>query len=625
MSGLGDLIIRLLADTTDFESGMTRSAHVSEREMRKIEANAAKLGAAFAAAATVATGAMVLMTKSAIDAADEIGKMSQRIGMSVESLSALQYSAKLSDVSMSALEQTLKHLSTSMLSTQAGTGAAQAAFRALGVSVEASKGSLKSNQEVMAELADKFAAMEDGAGKTALAMRIFGKSGAELIPLLNQGAAGLRENADEARRFGIIISTETAVSAEKLKDNITRLTEASRALGLGIANFSLPWLNKMVEQLVEGERIAGSFGKALSLFGMSTIGSGNAGAKIQELGAQLTELQSKRERMVEQGRTGWLPEIDQEIEDTRKRLEFAKLLQRQVALELGAGVGRDERARFGGGGKTPAPVLPDLTQLAKANDRAMADARLLAEGEQQFARDATEAWSLFAESRARQIAEESALQADKMQAWYRMIDAGDEQLFKQSEYIAVNSKSMTQLAIEAADTQAKAGEKAARELGLVFVSAAEDSLRHWQGVGKLLKSIGADIAQIIFRKSVTERLGASITKGVGSLDLGTLFQGTQAPAPVGDAIALAPLPSFDVGTDYVPHDMIAKVHRGEKIVPAAENAAGGRVVNHFAVDMRGATVEAVARLERLVMQVNGSLERRAVAAVSGAQARGVLP
>lgn len=34
------------------------------------------------------------------------------------------------------------------------------------------------------------------------------------------------------------------------------------------------------------------------------------------------------------------------------------------------------------------------------------------------------------------------------------------------------------------------------------------------------------------------------------------------------------LNSFDVGTDYVPHDQIALIHKGEKIIPAAQNKPG---------------------------------------------------
>ena len=53
------------------------------------------------------------------------------------------------------------------------------------------------------------------------------------------------------------------------------------------------------------------------------------------------------------------------------------------------------------------------------------------------------------------------------------------------------------------------------------------------------------------------------------------------------------------------------VHKGEQIIPAGENRSGPV----FNVDMRGASVEAVQRLESLVQRVNGSIESRAVRAV----------
>lgn len=51
---------------------------------------------------------------------------------------------------------------------------------------------------------------------------------------------------------------------------------------------------------------------------------------------------------------------------------------------------------------------------------------------------------------------------------------------------------------------------------------------------------------------------------------------------------LAKLPSFDVGTDYVPHDMFAKIHAGEKIVPAAQNKPGvGGFTQHLTINIAG--------------------------------------
>jgi hypothetical protein len=73
--------------------------------------------------------------------------------------------------------------------------------------------------------------MKDGANKTAIAVELFGRSGANLIPLLNGGARALSDATDEATRFGLIVSTEAGRAAEQLNDNLTRLGAVVRGAG----------------------------------------------------------------------------------------------------------------------------------------------------------------------------------------------------------------------------------------------------------------------------------------------------------------------------------------------------------------------------------------------------------
>src|SRR5690606_19760346 len=84
---------------------------------------------------------------------------------------------------------------------------------ALSISVTDAAGRMKTADRVLVELAERFSRMEDGAGKTEIAVRLFGDSGARLIPLLNQGAAGMASMAEQSDILGNTLTQKSAVAA----------------------------------------------------------------------------------------------------------------------------------------------------------------------------------------------------------------------------------------------------------------------------------------------------------------------------------------------------------------------------------------------------------------------------
>lgn len=248
----------------------TRAAIASAQQgLQALTTSAAGLGLQLGALGGAASlGGLALMAKQAIDAADGLGKMAQKVGVSVESLSALEYAGKLSDVSLEQLGTGLKKLSVNLneVATNAD-GDAAAAFRAIGVSVTDAAGNLRNADEVFADVAEAFAGMKDGAGKTALAVAIFGKAGADLIPMLNAGADGLRTMRGEAEALGLVFNGDTAKQAEAFNDNLTRLAEASRGFGNEVATIVLPTLGALSQEFVdaakEGTGFAGMLGSGL--------------------------------------------------------------------------------------------------------------------------------------------------------------------------------------------------------------------------------------------------------------------------------------------------------------------------------------------------------------------------
>lgn len=243
-SVIGALRVDLGLNSAQFTAGLKNA----QGALGKFGTVAARGFTAVAAAATVAAGALGIAVKGAIDHADALNKASQKAGVAVEALSRLEYAAKLSDVSLEGLTGGLQKLSKSMADVAAGKGPSTA-FAALGVSVKDAAGNLRDGDVVFADIADRFSRIEDGATKTALAMAIFGKSGAELIPLLNSGRDGLKQMADESDRLGFTISTKTARGAERFNDTLTKIGGILQGVVNKVMTAALPALQSLADTL----------------------------------------------------------------------------------------------------------------------------------------------------------------------------------------------------------------------------------------------------------------------------------------------------------------------------------------------------------------------------------------
>ena len=196
--------------------------------------------------------------KQAIDLADHLNKLSQRTGIATESLSQLQYAAKLADVSSDSLTTGLKKLNVSIANGIAGDKEKVAVFKALGVTLTDTSGKTKTADQVLLDLADTFAKSKDGAGKTAAAVALLGKAGDEMIPLLNGGGEALRELMKEADKLGLTISSDFAARAEAFNDNLTRLGTGGQKLAIVLGSDLVDALTLVVQALTDDKLNAAS-------------------------------------------------------------------------------------------------------------------------------------------------------------------------------------------------------------------------------------------------------------------------------------------------------------------------------------------------------------------------------
>lgn len=296
---LATLSVDLVAKLAKFEADLGAAARASEKSAQQIGramdgARAAVTSLGGAIAGVLSAGAVVGAIKSSADYADQIGKLSQKIGIATEDISGLAYAAKLSDVSNEALSTGIKKLST--LIAEGGEK-----FKYLGINIKDAQGNSKDTLTVFAEVADRFAGMEVGAEKTALAVALFGKSGSDLIPLLNQGAAGIKAATDEARRFGLIVSKEAAAAAEQFNDNMTRLRASTQGATVAIAGPFIKVLGESTEAMLRAAEQGGRLAGLVAL--IQGLATGSDQQKNDKTLVDLTEKLLRAEKILQAARS----------------------------------------------------------------------------------------------------------------------------------------------------------------------------------------------------------------------------------------------------------------------------------------------------------------------------------
>jgi hypothetical protein len=202
---LGSLVVRLGADVAGFRADLSKASSIAQKELGSIERSARGIHSSFRTlgaglVAGLSVGALVSFVKSGIDAADQLGVISKRTGVTVEQLSVLKFAAEQSETSFDTLATGLQKFEVNL--AKAGISGTQT----IGM---------------LTALADHFQQTEDPAKRLQIAVKAFGKSaGPELVPFLALGRAGIEELIAKAREMGLEISGDTAKAADDFNDQL---------------------------------------------------------------------------------------------------------------------------------------------------------------------------------------------------------------------------------------------------------------------------------------------------------------------------------------------------------------------------------------------------------------------
>ena len=242
-----------------------------ERKYGQVGGNMMKFGGKLLAASTTVGGAIIGMAKSTADYGNTAAKTARSVGMDAEEFQKLSYAAKYAGVDQQKLSASMVRLNKNIVAAAGGSKAAQQTFKDLGINLKDSAGNLRAPNEILADIADVFSSTEDGAGKTALAYELLGRSGADMISLLNGGSAGLKTMGAEAERMGLVISNDAAHASEDFCDNLDRVTDSIRGVVFQMGAAMMPAINntaikikevitKVTEWLRENPKLASTIG-----------------------------------------------------------------------------------------------------------------------------------------------------------------------------------------------------------------------------------------------------------------------------------------------------------------------------------------------------------------------------
>lgn len=594
MASIGSLVAELSANTASFQKDMGKAAAIlnshaagMNKTVAGIERGISKMGTAFVTAFSAA--AIVRFGKSVLDMGEDFANLSEKTGVSVEKLSEFAHGAKLSDVSIEELSGGLRKLSTNMAEASTnGTGQMAEAFRALGTSVTDSNGKLRDTASVFEDLAGKFAGAKDGPEKAAIAVQLLGKSGSDLIPLLN----GLSQTSEEARRLGLVMSKDAADNAKLFNDEMARM---STTLQMFVANSSngASFLESMITALKGGQFVLMGFAQGFQELG-TAIG-GYAAAASAAVKLNFGEAKSI------------IKELDADLANIQKTGEAARAALFSASEALTTSTPDAQKITL--------PVIANTGQVKQY--QSLLQELQKATHQAQIAITADETAASY--ERAALSRDEFMFKIKRLGLWVEENKKATEQQIQlreafQAYIIAAEKRAAyeSRSALQKLTDEWQDSTKQMQNATAQWTQASVEALTDFVTTGKadfkgLANSIIRDLVRIAIQQKIVGSFGTSTTAGTGLLGaLGGLFAEGGNP-PIGK-------PSI-VGENgpeiIVPRSATTVIPNGVGV--------GGAVYN---IDARGADREGLARLEAMIRQLNGSIEERAVAAWVRDRSRG---
>lgn len=206
--------------------------------------------AGIAAVGTAAAGAAVGAFKLASDAgkaADDLITLSNKTGISTKQLQEMSYASRFVDVDLEVMTGSMAKLTKTMDGARNGGKDAQAAFKKLGVEITDQNGQLRNSKDVWIEAIGALGKMPNETERNALSMKLFGKSAAELNPLIVAGTDELKRLGEEANNVGAVLGDDAVQQAGKFDDMMQTLDASMKGMATTAGVAVMPMITDIVK------------------------------------------------------------------------------------------------------------------------------------------------------------------------------------------------------------------------------------------------------------------------------------------------------------------------------------------------------------------------------------------
>ena len=229
----------------------------AKRLQKEAQGVAKELGAGMKTAVvtcTAAVGAMAIATQqlvmNTVQAGDRVDKLSQKIGLSRAGFQEWDYIMAQNGANIESLQMGMKTLVNQIDGVNKGNKNAINNFSSLGVSIKDSTGKLKNQEQIFEEVVTALQKMPDGAKKAKLANDLFGRSGSELMPVLQGTAKGVEDLKKRYKELGMGISDEAVDSCVLFGDTLDDIKKSFAGFGASIGAEFLPILQRLADNFI---------------------------------------------------------------------------------------------------------------------------------------------------------------------------------------------------------------------------------------------------------------------------------------------------------------------------------------------------------------------------------------